>query len=354
MFGPVYAAIFVLPPLFASGLRRDAASWVAWAIASVYLTGFVAMFVAIFTDKETRVREAKPAERRISWRGGLAISGGVWLFIVPGSTAIMLGDHGFSIFEDSAYYWVLGIFAVLMLIIGQLVRFGEVTKADVSAKVATRRRRRDGRPGDAELLGAASHDERVAALKSVRRRAVRQAAIRRTIAIPLAPIAVLLAVHELDVLPDVAALPLSVVALVLLLWIAFTAARRDPLVLFGRVTKGLYGVETVAGQGPHLSEALFSFVTNGSFRTVTVDAQTAFRVTRAGVLIPDDGWRGAHEVGATHRVFKHNIQGEDAVLVCAANGLVIGQYGDLARNPGEIVESGTSLTARVTACDGCR
>jgi hypothetical protein len=328
-FGLGYLAIFLLPPLFVPGLRRDAASWVAWAIASVYVTGFVAMFVLIFTDKDTKVREAKPAKERTSWRAGLAIGAGIWLFIVPGSTAIMLGDHGFSIFTDSTYYWVLGIFAVLMLGIGQLVRFGEVTQADVSAKVAKRRQRRAGRPGDSELLATGTAADRTAALKNVRRRAARQAAIRRTLAIPLAPVAVVLAVHELDVLPEAVTVPLGLIALALLMWITFTAVRRDPLVLFGRITKGLYGVETVGGEGPHAAEALSSFVANGSFRTVTVDAQTAFRLTRAGELHPDEEWRGVHEVGATHRVFTHSIEGEDAVFVCAANGLMIGQYGDL-------------------------
>jgi hypothetical protein len=342
IFGPVYAAIVVIPPLFAAGLRRDAASWIAWAIISVYLTGFVAIVVAIFTEKDTRVREAKPAERRMSWRSGLAISAGVWLFIAPGSTAIMLGDKGFSTFTDSAYYWALGLFAVVMLIVGQLVRLGEVTKEDVSAKVAKRRRLRDGRPGDSELLDAAGPRERATALKTVRRRATRQAAIRRIIAIPLAPIAVVLAVRELQFLPDLVTVPLSLAALALLIGIAFTALRRDPLVLFGRVTKGLYGVETVGGATPGLSDALFSFVTNGSFRTVTVEAQAAFRLTRAGDLSPDDAWRGVHEVGATHRVFTRSIEGEDAVLVCAANGLVIGQYGDLVRSPANVSRPGSA------------
>jgi MFS family permease len=324
----VYCAILVFPGSFVRGLAPNAASWVAWAIISVYLTGLLALFAMIFTDRAP-VRKAEPAKKRMSWRSMMLGSAVIWLVITPFSTAILLGEHGFGVFATSSYYVGFGVLAVVLVGVGVLARANEVTRAGVAAKVTARRRRRHGRARDAALLATFAGDERQTALKVVRARAVRQATVRRSLAIPLAPIAAWAVVEELDFLPGPVLWLWAATALALLIGVIFATVRRDPLLLFGRVTGGLYGVERSAGEQTHLRELVYSFAVNGSFRTVTVDARAAFRVTPDGRLRPDQSRRGVREVGATHRTFKHNIQGENAVLICAANGLVIGQFSDL-------------------------
>jgi hypothetical protein len=236
---------------------------------------------------------------------------------------------GLPIFVDSAFWSTLGVVAVIVAAGTVLIRFGIVTREGVARSVRARRLRRRARLRDAALLCALAPDVRRAELRRCRRRAARQITVRRALGLPAALVAGWLVADEFDFLPRVASFVWAAAAAALLLWLSYRSVRREPLLLVGRVTGGIHGIEMTAAERPDMKGSLMAFAEKGSARTVTIEVRAACRIQRDGSLRADPSWRGEHEVGACRRLVKRGIENERCYLVCAGNGLVLGTLGDL-------------------------
>src|SRR4051812_4733272 len=329
-----YVPAFVLPVVLVRGWSAGAV--VAWAILSVPVAAFAGGLVAIFFDDTPVNTEPRPLpESNTGWpeigRMASYFSAGAGLLGVLVSMLM----SGFGAFTESATYGVTAFLIVLAAVIAVLVgRFGMMTKADVRAMTTRRRRRRHGRPRDLARLGSADEQQRRAWFRSLRRRAKWVAGVRIVLSLPLLGVAVLAGADETDGWPTFLRIGTTVIAVAVGLGLAVggvASSLRDPLLLVGRVTEGLYGVAVVAGQTPGLKEKAWTFIEHGAFREITVEVDAACAIPRHGELRARPQARGEQVLAGRRRLVRRAIEGERAVIVCAGRSPAMGLLGDLVR-----------------------
>jgi hypothetical protein len=102
----------------------------------------------------------------------------------------------------------------------------------------------------------------------------------------------------------------------------------EPLLLIGRVTRGVTVIAYSAVDRPSSKKLVMRWLDKGSLGAATVEVEAAVRLTPEGGLrvVP---WLSG-EVGMRWRAARRLIEGERCVLVCAANGLILDRLSDFA------------------------
>jgi hypothetical protein len=308
---------------------------VAWAILSGIIAGAAAVAWEVAAAETGEApKEPEPAAERTSWKDTVVFALGMTgVFAVLGTIGLV-GEEGFGILVEPIYWGTFGFAFALSLVVSVLLRFAEVTRADVDEDDARRRAARQGTPADLPLLRSATPAVRRDWHRRAVRLARRAAASRVVFSLPVSVLVAYLTWKVVgEVISPVAGLVCMAVAAAGLEAIVLAKIRHqwgDPLLLVGRVIGGVHGVVVKGGQTPGLRDMAVTWLEHGYVRTLEVDVDEALTLRADGALEPVSSWNEQTRFGARRSLHRGVVVNEDCVLVCAGDGGAMLQLGDLA------------------------
>jgi hypothetical protein len=295
-------------------------AWLVWFVRNVDLD----------PDAMERARQEKPRlpERGLSGAQRLLVAS-----ILP--TLILLGmlvdeGPGRLVRDWPEICVVYGVFGGIAL----LFTSGQMTQRKWLTQIRKRAGRRGGAPRCLSILAGSDAGERASWHRRASR-AIRWKAARRAVAAPLVGGYMGLVVtseFHLTGVPKWILLSVVLVVLVSLCLMFAVDALGTPLLLVGRVTRGVTTITTVSGlQPPKTTAIVLTWATKGSVRTAMIEVRAANWLASDGALSSAPAWHDRQEVGMRWRASQRLIEGEHCVLVCATNGLILDRLTDFTR-----------------------
>lgn len=330
LFGLVFAGPL---PFWHDEMRPQ--NYFAWAMVSAPIAGF-STFAAfyIFADDSAPDPKPKALDTPFSWKDALAVTFGMWVFLMYFVTAFTIDEYGFGDLIGGSYWGLAGFLFVFCLVISAFLGLTLLSQQDIDKESQRRLAARHGRPSDLAVFGVATAADRGAWYANARPLARRLLVGRLCVSVPaVAFVAVASGSAFPFVMPDLIAYALALlVALVAvaLVTLDVRAQLGDPMLLVGRVSGCVYGVVLTHGEAPGLREKARNLLQYGHWNTIEVSVEDAYRLGADGSLAAAPDWGGDREIGARRKVYRGVIEGEQCVLLCAGNGSVLYELSDLA------------------------
>jgi hypothetical protein len=332
--GVSFALLFGLPLVLIDG-PWPVRAVVAWGVLSAIVAAVGALAYDAAGEEVGPGAEPppKPAQERMSWKATLVVGVGVWAVMMGLGSIAMIGDEGFTVFTESAYWQVAGVLLALCLAIGVFIRQTEVTQGDIDEEKARRRAARGRRADDLTVLRSAEPADRERWYVTTRRLAWRLVAWQVLVGVPAcAYLAYAVGDGLADVLPEVVPYvwgTSTAIAALAFMISRVAKARGDPLVVIGCVTGGIHAVEVKGGELPGLKEVAWNWIQRGHARTLSMTIEDAWRLRADGSLVSAPEWCGKHELSARRHARRRIIEDETCALLCTGAGAILYAIGEL-------------------------
>lgn len=183
----------------------------------------------------------------MSWKATLVVALATWGVIVGLGSIVIIGDEGFSVFNEAAYWQVASFCLAMCLVVCVVIRQTEVTQGSIDEEKERRRRARGDQPDDMTVIRSADAADRRAWYARALRLACWFVAWHVLVTVPAgAYVAYAAGLGLAGLLPDVVAYvwgALPAGAVVVFVADRVRKQRGDPLLVAGRVMGGIHAIE---------------------------------------------------------------------------------------------------------------